>query len=226
MAESSINHCLVLAHLPSVFCIPRHHFQSLPSNWGEWQSGSKKDERHRAYGTEGGWPHSKANPAEKMKKGRIKGEERRVERGIGGRSEDYHLEDAPLEVCFTLHFLPFANSSFLTFHFCCARDFKPKGTIHTLCTRVYCVHKIFLECRSKTVLQHSDAFSWFRRTTRTASMPAQEPTTARKGCIKKWPIHFSFFSLLSNLNTSLQMIGASCSQWDFQSSNILFLLVF
>lgn len=35
MAESSINHCLVLAHLPSVFCIPRHHFQSLPSNWGE-----------------------------------------------------------------------------------------------------------------------------------------------------------------------------------------------
>ena len=143
MAESSINHCLVLAHLPSVFCIPRHHFQSLPPNWGEWQSGSKKDERRRAYGAEGGWPHSKANPAEKMKKGGIKEEERRVERGIGGRSEDYHLEDAPLEVCFTLHFLPFANSSFLTFHFCCARDLKPKGTIHTLCTRVCCVHKIF-----------------------------------------------------------------------------------
>ena len=31
----------------------------------------------------GGWPHSKANPAEKMKKGRIKGEERRVEGGGG-----------------------------------------------------------------------------------------------------------------------------------------------
>ena len=36
----------------------------------------------------GGWPHSKANPAEKMKKGRIKGEERRVEGGGGGRRQE------------------------------------------------------------------------------------------------------------------------------------------
>lgn len=61
----------------------------------------------------GGRPHSKANPAQKMKKKEDEGEERRVR---GKRMQIWRLSSRRCTSCVfsRLHFLPFANNSLLT----------------------------------------------------------------------------------------------------------------
>ena len=44
--------------------------------------------------------------------------------------------------------------------------------------------------------------------------------------VDKWPTLYSSSFLLSQSHTSLQMIDASCSQWEFRSSNIYSLYQF
>lgn len=111
MAESSINHCLELAHLPWVFCILRHHFQSLPPNWGEWQSGSKRRAAPSIWqgGTAALQSQSCTEDEEKGGRWGRKGES-------GKRMQIWRLSSRRCTSCVfsRLHFLPFANNSLLT----------------------------------------------------------------------------------------------------------------
>lgn len=112
IAESSINHCLVPAHLPLEFCIPRHRFQSVPPNWGAWQSGTIRQAAPSIW--QGGQPHSKANPAKKKRRSNWGQEERKGEAEKGCKNWRLSFKGRIFCVCFRLYFLPFANNFLLT----------------------------------------------------------------------------------------------------------------
>lgn len=105
IAESHINHCLELAHLPRVFCILATSLSKVClQNWGEWQSGSKRRaapsiwrRRRGEDGTGGGWPYFQSQSC----RGDEEGEER-------CRNEDYH------PVCFLQTLLLVLRQQLLT----------------------------------------------------------------------------------------------------------------